>query len=706
MTMRWFSLSSPTARSATRVAALSLPLLLLIQAATAFYNKSLVIEAAASAGVSYPDDAANSIYSDTPAPRGLRPLEVKRIPAKKTTKFNSGHYVIHFERAAFGAFLLSVRPSAVRYSIEVRLGERLTKDGRVWLPTPGVDHYPTHIAHFSTKKTIEAGVSTIVIEGPPRFRPHRSLLPNGLTTVFPFRYVEIVGIGGSFVPEDSAQLMVHYPFDNDASSFVSSSPVLTDVWDLAKHTIDATTYARLFVDGNRERKPYEADAYINQLGHYSTTNDHLLSRHTLDYLLRNPTWPTEWVMNAVSIAYEDYMRTGDAEYLRSIYSRLRPRLLDQLGREDGLISTRVRNPMDDKLSRVGIDKLEDIVDWPPSERDSFHRDKVDWPSFVRASVSYYLRLCRAYAARVLGLHVSADVYSGDAIQVGESRFVLPKINSVVNLVHLNCLVRMEVLANAIGMGADADYFRNRATLVSQSVRSTFIDENTQLFIDGEGSRHSSLHANMYALAFEVVPEKLLPRVAGFVARKGMACSVFGAQFLLEGLYRSRNGNHALKLLTAQDERSWWGMKHLTGSSMTTESWNGLIKPNTDWNHAWGTVPLNIISRWLVGVRPVTPGYGAIVIDPQPGNLQFFRATVPTGRSSVGVHFANHRDSNVEMRFALPKLQTAHVFLPVPSIHAFEIAISDGRKFVAHGTTRVHLGTFVGGSYHVVAKKLP
>lgn len=40
------------------------------------------------------------------------------------------------------------------------------------------------------------------------------------------------------------------------------------IWEMCKHTMKATSFGRVFVDGDRERLPYEADAYINMLGWY------------------------------------------------------------------------------------------------------------------------------------------------------------------------------------------------------------------------------------------------------------------------------------------------------------------------------------------------------------------------------------------------------------------------------------------------------
>ena len=74
--------------------------------------------------------------------------------------------------------------------------------------------------------------------------------------------------------------------------------------------------------------------------------------------------------------------------------------------------------------------------------------------------------------------------------------------------------------------------------------------NRGIYIDGEFSDHSSLHANMMALAFDLVPEEHKKTVIDFIKSRGMACSVYGAQFLLEGLYNAGESDYAMSLLTA------------------------------------------------------------------------------------------------------------------------------------------------------------
>ena len=119
-------------------------------------------------------------------------------------------------------------------------------------------------------------------------------------------------------------------------------------------------------------------------------------------------------------------------------------------------------------------------------------------------------------------------------------------------------------------------------------------------------------------------------VADYVVSKGMACSVYAAQYLMEGLYKAGRADTAFSLLTSRDIRSWYNMIRV-GSTVTLEAWDNKFKPNQDWNHAWGAVPGNIIPRYLLGVRPLEPGFGKVLIRPMPGPLERAEAVIPTIR---------------------------------------------------------------------------
>ena len=126
--------------------------------------------------------------------------------------------------------------------------------------------------------------------------------------------------------------------------------MLDDIWALCKYSMKATSFCGVYVDGDRERIPYEADAYINQLSHYAVDREYTLARYSHEYLLEKPTWPTEWKQHSVLMAWADFMYTGNTRSLAQHYEILKSeKTLESHARADGLLNTK---------------GMRDIVDWP------------------------------------------------------------------------------------------------------------------------------------------------------------------------------------------------------------------------------------------------------------------------------------------------------------------------------------------------------
>ncbi|MBR4171682.1 MAG: hypothetical protein IKR48_08535, partial [Kiritimatiellae bacterium] len=155
------------------------------------------------------------------------------------------------------------------------------------------------------------------------------------------------------------------------------------------------------------------------------------------------------------------------------------------------------------------------------------------------------------------------------------------------------------------------------------------------YADGEGTDHCSLHANAAALAFGLVPAVVRPGVVAFLKRKGLSCSVYFAQYLLEAFCEVGRADLAVELMVSKGERSWLGMMDF-GSTVSMEAWNVKAKPNLDLNHAWGAAPLNIISRYILGVTPLEAGFRKVAIRPQLGGLKRIAGTVPTALGPVKI----------------------------------------------------------------------
>ena len=101
----------------------------------------------------------------------------------------------------------------------------------------------------------------------------------------------------------------------------------------------------------------------------------------------------------------------------------------------------------------------------------------------------------------------------------------------------------------------------------------------------------------------------------------------------------------------------------SGSTGTMEAWDWKYKNNHDWNHAWGAAPANIIPRYLMGLRPLEPGFGRMLIQPRPGRLAWAELKAPTIRGTVGVRFENRPGREFRLEVEIPGNTTARVVVP-------------------------------------------
>jgi len=227
-------------------------------------------------------------------------------------------------------------------------------------------------------------------------------------------------------------------------------------------------------------------------------------------------------------------------------------------------------------------------------------------------------------------HVDWPLACRDNYEFGEA-------NAVPNAYAYWDLELLGEIARWLGHNSEALQFAATASELKACFNRDLFDASTGLYIDSLGSKHSSLHTNMYALRFGLVPPDRTAKVLEFVKSKGMTCSVFTAQFLLETLFQCGEDRAAVALMTREGERSWFEMIR-AGAVATTESWIADKKPNMSWAHPWGSGPANVIVRHLFGIRPTAPGWTDYVFDPRPGGIECGRIFFTTPRGRIDAAF--------------------------------------------------------------------
>lgn len=164
-----------------------------------------------------------------------------------------------------------------------------------------------------------------------------------------------------------------------------------------------------------------------------------MARRSHEYLLEYPTWPTEWILQAVLIAWNDYMYTGDSRSLKANYAILKARTLMRLRENNGLISTTTGLLTPEFLSSIRFKgQVRDIVDWPHTG--------------------------------ILGLN---------KLEGGETDgFVFTDYNAVTNAYHYEALKLMGGIAGALNLQEDMSFYNKEAALFLSRFNKTFFNSGS------------------------------------------------------------------------------------------------------------------------------------------------------------------------------------------------------------------------------------
>ena len=482
---------------------------------------------------------------------------------EKYLTFENGYVFADFELDAYAQLDVEVELDAPA-DLDLALGE-VAINGRVEREPGGYRIIRT------MQKSCPAGKSAFAFELPPHKSPYAytesvSLPPEAEgREITPFRYAEIIGGSGKV---KFIRKAFYGDFDDNAADFYCDNDNLNRIWDFCKYTMKATSVFGLYIDGERERQPYEGDALSNLLGDLCCGGSAITAKRTIDWLLKTPTWFTEWQLITPFLVYYYRLYTGDQASVNNWLPELEKLAATFTVQSNDLLRDA---PPEELVNRV----RRDLIDWPQGERDGYELG------------TYNLTPNCYYAA---ALQIMAEL-------TGKSEYQLASRK-----------VKNAILKN----------FRK-----------------CSLWVDSLESTHTAFHSVLYPGYFKIA--ELTGEMRNILMNKGMSCSVFTAQFLLEYCFENGLTEHAYELLLSSGLRSWNNML-AQGATMAMEAWDNSLKPNQDWNHAWGAAPANIIPRCIAGIKPLEPGFRKFSVTPHPGKLKEFYCKHPTPHGAIELQY--------------------------------------------------------------------
>jgi hypothetical protein len=422
-----------------------------------------------------------------------------------------------------------------------------------------------------------------------------------------------------------------------AGQFESSSADLNAVFGLCEYTVRATNLDLVTDSNTRQRSPVCAEAMlatnVNQgVASFEAASQDFLTRYVVNGSPGGAGW-AEWQALLIGSVHEGWLASGDLSFFIAQRAQLERYLEPELFN-----------------ASTGLWTCDAAHSW------SCQQPEVDWPSGMRDG------------------------------------FVFKPANTVVNAHYVAALVRFADLVEAAGDPARAAAARAASVALAADMRRLLFNASTGAFEDGLGAGHAAIHSSAYALACGVADgdaavgaalwATLLARLD---AEAGIPVGPYPGLFFGTALGRNTSDHgRALvdRFLTNNGTNSWLNQLR-QGATTTMESWTVAEKGNLTWSHPWMAFALQLILRWLLGVRALAAGFARVLIQPQPGGLQWARGVVPTARGAVAVSLVQTLDAATQlpttfvMNVTVPGAVAASACLPLPACGAGAVVRVDG-----------------------------
>ncbi len=439
---------------------------------------------------------------------------------------------------------------------------------------------------------------------------------------------------------------IRNPFDDTASNFNSSNPLLNEIYEFCKRSMKNLNVDFYWDTPQNERLAYEGGAIIQQMTSYAMDREYALARFAAEYQYYEPTWPHEYKMQSILMAWEDFLYTGNIESIKEHWDILKEKKYDI-----------------DSTSKFLIENVAaTALDWPPPYLDGYnYEDGNTENTFVDNVLNAWNYFAFNHLAKM-----ASQLYS-----------FYPNENYY----------------------SESVKFGNQAEAIKENYNTVFFKDSIQRYVDGLNSAHGAMHSSFMPIVFDMVDKDHRDYITAYLKTRNMDCGVFGSQFYLWSLYKLNQGGKALELIVSNEKNSWYNMMYNLGAANTCEAWDPSGKADMSKSHSWGSAAGNMIQRGLMGINPLEAGFKKISIKPQIGNLKFANIDFPTIKGTVSVSvFQNSKTYSVEIN--IPANTSAKVFIKKMKSEGNELEV-DG--IIVNGNLDMH-GEFividnVGSGFH-------
>jgi alpha-L-rhamnosidase len=228
-------------------------------------------------------------------------------------------------------------------------------------------------------------------------------------------------------------------------------------------------------------------------------------------------------------------------------------------------------------------------------------------------------------------------------------------SAVITLQFIEALRYAAQLEGVYGDAHRAQTYRAAITRATEGLRKLCWNQGFGLFADTPAQKHFSQHVNILAVWLDLVPQAQQKAVltkalaasdAGFKtdsATPPMSKATYYFRFYLaRALQHADMGDEYIRLL-----QPWRDMLAL---GLTT--WAEQPEPTRSDSHAWSAHPNYDLLTIVAGIRPQTPGFSTVAIEPHLGALTHVTAAMAHQQGEIKTEYTR-TSQGIETEITLP-----------------------------------------------------
>jgi alpha-L-rhamnosidase len=239
-------------------------------------------------------------------------------------------------------------------------------------------------------------------------------------------------------------------------------------------------------------------------------------------------------------------------------------------------------------------------------------------------------------------------------------------STAVNALYYDTLLDIADISEQLGDSSSASTLRQEASVVRTHV-------NKYLYIETEGRYAGSLlqdatlepspHAQAWALAYDLVPDDQIQRVADAMLELLSSnpaepnVQIYGMFWTLEALSRADRHHDAVKIIDRYYGRlldlgatTWW--EHFNAHELY---WSSL-------SHGWGGSPTWFLTTHILGVQRT--GVNTWFVQPGLSGVEFAEGALPLADGTLEVRWNRPDCSQIELEVVAPRTTSGEVLIPL------------------------------------------